>query len=247
LKVTLEVLCKEKNIDIIQWNQPNTILQKIGNDEADNEDHYQWQNNVQYESQTKLFNNFLYKSSRYVSDQIFMVNESNIRNKKILFIKDIPLFAFRDIKSFQSLLKNFLKYSKSSLIFSLTNSPSMSNEFNASKIFKQEFRKELAILEVTFNPIASSYLLKHLERIVKLENLSSLIDKDSLNEICAACDGDLRQAMNILELSINNPRVKSLSQLKSSVMSTENLAKKKKTTTASLNSNKSKTKKVNIF
>ena len=102
-----------------------------------------WKNNP-YESQAKLFSSFLFKSSRYVTDQIFSA-VADIRQKKNLFLKDIQYFAFKDIRGFQQLLSNFMKYSEFSMVFSLSNSPNLSNELNSTKIFKSDFRKELGL------------------------------------------------------------------------------------------------------
>lgn len=146
-QATLHILCREKNIELVQWNQPNTVLRAFdnNNDMQYTDDAEGWRDNPVGESQQKMFNNFLFKSSRYVSDQIFS-SESQIRPNKILFLKDIPLFAFRDVKSFHQLLVKFKTYSKASLIFSISNSPNSSNELNPAKIFKPEYRKEIGNL-----------------------------------------------------------------------------------------------------
>lgn len=143
-QATLNILCREKNIELVQWNQPNTVLRAFdnNNDMQYTDDAEGWRDNPVGESQQKMFNNFLFKSSRYVSDQIF-ASEAQIRPNKILFLKDIPLFAFRDVKSFHQLLVKFKTYSKASLIFSISNSPNSSNELNPAKIFKPEYRKEI--------------------------------------------------------------------------------------------------------
>ena len=142
-QTTLGLLCQEKDIEVVQWSQPNTVLKSFdnNNDMQYTDDAENWRDNPN-ESQLKMFTNFLFKSSRYVSDQIFS-KESQIRANKILFLKDIPLFAFRDIKAFQQLLSKFKAYSKASLVFSLSNSPNSSNELNPAKIFRPEFRKEI--------------------------------------------------------------------------------------------------------
>jgi DNA polymerase III delta prime subunit len=179
---------------MITWTQPNMSLTKIENNETDRSYHADYQ---VYESQAKLFDQFLFKSSRYISDQIFCTEQ---RTKKLLFIKDIPLFAYREPLNFQKQLRQFIKYSKYSLVICLTTSPVQSNETNPIKVLTLELRKELNMQEVTFNPLAVSYMNKQVERIAQLENLSFL-DSNSINEICQSSDGDLRHAINILELA----------------------------------------------
>ena len=167
------------------WTQPNMSLSKIENCETDRS--YQPDYQV-YESQVKLFDQFLFKSSRYISDQIFCTEQ---RSKKLLFVKDIPIFAYREPANFQKLLRQFIKYSKYSLVICLTTSNVQSNELNPIKVLTQDLRKELNMLEIAFNPLAASYMNKQVERIAQLENLSFL-DSNSINEICQSSDGDLR-------------------------------------------------------
>jgi DNA polymerase III delta prime subunit len=208
-QTTLKLLCKEKNAEIVEWSQPNTALGRFDNNNdmeyTEDAESHDWRSNP-YESQSKVFANFLFKTSRY-SSQIFCDDESK-SGKKIIFFKDIPMFAFRDTKAFQKILSNFMAYSKSPMVFSLSNSPGMSKEFNPIKIFTADFRRELGAVEVAFNPIASTYVSKHLEKIVKQEaGFSDKLDKDFIAEVCLISDGDLRQALNILELAQYNPKV----------------------------------------
>ena len=76
------------------WSQPNMTLDKIENNELNNNNNEY----IAYESQTKLFDQFLNKSSRYISDQIF---NTELRVKKLLFTKDIPYFSYREPAVFQ--------------------------------------------------------------------------------------------------------------------------------------------------
>lgn len=176
----------------MQWSQPNMTLAKIETNDPSYQVEFQ-----QYESQAKLFDQFLFKSSRYISDQIFT---KEVRSKKILYLKDLPYFAYRDVQVFQNQLRHFSKYSKYSLVISLTTSPAQSNELNPARVLTQDLRKELNILEITFNPLATSYMLKQIERIAQAENLA-FTDANATNEICQSSDGDLRHAINILELA----------------------------------------------
>ncbi len=208
-QATLEILCKEKNIEVVQWSQPNTSLGRFDNnndmDYTEDPESNDWRNNP-YESQSKVFANFLFKTSRY-SSQIFC--DENQSSKKIIFFKEIPLFAFKDAKGFQKILSNFLVYSKSPMVFSFSNSLGVSKEFNPIKIFTVDFRNELGFFEVAFNPIANTYVSKHLENIMKREaGFKENSDKNFINEVCLISDGDLRQALNILELAQYNPKLR---------------------------------------
>jgi hypothetical protein len=141
----------------------------LGKKKENNELNNNNNENIPYESQTKLFDQFLNKSSRYISDQIF---NTELRVKKILFIKDIPYFSYREPAVFQNQMRKFIQYSKYSLVILSTNSTVHSNEMNPAKVLTQELRKELNINEITFNPLAASYMLKTIERIALLEGLN---------------------------------------------------------------------------
>jgi DNA polymerase III delta prime subunit len=203
------------------WSQPNMTLDKIENNELNNNNNEY----IAYESQTKLFDQFLFKSSRYISDQIF---NTELRVKKLLFIKDIPYFAYREPGVFQNQMRKFIQYSKYSLVILSTNSPVQSNEMNPAKVLTQELRKELNINEITFNPLAASYMLKTIERIALLEGLN-FVNENSINEICETSDGDLRHAINILELAANKSSKSNIST---------STAKKRKLNTNKSNNNK---------
>lgn len=149
----------------------------------------------------------MFKSSRYTSDQIFKTsNESSnsCDNAKILFVKEIPNFAYRDPKVFLNLLNEFKKFSKYSLIFSLTQT-TYSTELNPQKIFSNDTRKDLKIIEICFNSFANTYLNKHIERIAKGENYN-FVDKKFMENLCLTCNGDLRNAINLLELFSTQPK-----------------------------------------
>lgn len=58
-QTTLQLLCKEKGVEVVQWDQPNTALKRFdNNNDMEYVNDPDWQNNP-YESQTKVFANFL--------------------------------------------------------------------------------------------------------------------------------------------------------------------------------------------
>jgi hypothetical protein len=156
-------------------------------------------NNHNYESQSNLFRQFLFKSSRYVSDQIFSSSDENVRQSKCLLIKELPPFIHRDVASFHNMLRQFSKYSKFSLVFLLTDS----NKANENgRLFTSDIRRELCIQEIAFNALAPSYLSKHIERICNAEMFgNSSIDKSFIDDVCNTSNGDLRYALNLIDMA----------------------------------------------
>jgi hypothetical protein len=154
-------------------------------------------------SQLNEFSQFIFKSSRYSSEQLFGASDEHSAKKKaILVVKDIPNAAFYNIIKFHELLKNFSKYSMRSLIFLINTTGFVNNqtETNVSKLFTSEIKQQLGVIEVNFNPIAVTYMSKHIEKLAKLEDLK-FVDKSFVKDICDKSNGDLRYALNLLELS----------------------------------------------
>ena len=194
------MLCKEKKVELVDWNNTSVKLDSLDidiNTGESNADYEMLHSNIN-ESQLKLFKQFLFKSSRYLSDQIFDTDSD--RKTKFLFVKEMPNFAFRELNAFQGLLRDFKTYSKFSIIFTLqTSSGSSNGDSNPHRIFTQDVRRELGIVELNFNAFANTYLTKQIERICKAEGIDT-IDKKVIERMSANCNGDLRHAINMLEL-----------------------------------------------
>lgn len=161
------------------------------------------------ESQVKMFQQFLFKSSRYESDQLFasasQQTNSQTTHKLILMVKEIPNVFFRDSGRTQlaSCLRQFVKYSRHPIVFVVTQTSYAAgvDSCNPNRLFTSDLKKELGILELSFNAIANTFLLKHLDRVVKSEGLSSSVDRAFLDGLCQIANGDLRNAVNTLEMS----------------------------------------------
>ncbi len=130
------------------------------NMESENQD---FQADSQYESQAKLFKQFLFKSSRYFSEQIFSI-ENCTEKKNLLLVKEIPNFAFYNVKQFQDILREYYKYSKFPLVFIITTQTNTKSA-NPARLFSSDFVKELNIQEISFNSLAITYIAKHIDRI----------------------------------------------------------------------------------
>ncbi|RMZ94778.1 cell cycle checkpoint RAD17 isoform X2, partial [Brachionus plicatilis] len=170
--VTLKVLCKEKNVELVEWDQNNLNLKSF---DLQNQGDYA----APYESQIKKFTQFLFKSSRYESNQLFgQANTSHL--KKILLVKELPNFAFKDVQVFLNLLQEFKRFSRFSLVFTLTQTHS--TDLNPHRIFSADTRKNLRVLEISFNSIANTYMSKKIDKIAKLERFG-FADKKFLENV----------------------------------------------------------------
>jgi hypothetical protein len=192
----LKVLCKEKNIDLITVNLNNLKIDSISITPANANENNDNQN---YESQLTIFEQYLFKSSRYCVDQIFKKESDQQNSKRLLFIKEIPNSAYYNQTGFQNILRKFLKFSKCSLCFSFNLTSNVSWDINPFKLFTNEFKTELKITEISFNSFANSFLTKAINRIIQLEGLQAHLTKDEINDLCSMSNGDLRYTINCLE------------------------------------------------
>lgn len=199
-----------------------TSTSLFNNNNNNNEDtnEFNYDNNIATanESQLVALEQFLFKSSRYSTDQIFQKDGGSNR-KRLLLIKEIPNSAYYNLSQFQVILRKYMKYSKSSpLCFSFNLNTNSSWDTNPYKLFTNELKQELKIYEINFNAFANSFLIKALNRIIQLEGgMQTNITKDELNDLCVMCNGDLRYAINCLEFYFIKKRKKlNSSQTKSS-------------------------------
>lgn len=213
------MLCKEKNIEISVWSASGLNLTSLDPSITNELEVYA-------ESQVKLFEQFLFKSSRYASDQLFTSSQQSASQRLLLLVKEIPNVFFRDggRSQFAACLRQFIKYSKYPLVFIVTQGSYSSNgggsfgdSCNPNRLFTSDLKRELGIVEVNFNAVANTFLMKHLERIAKLEGMTAA-DRPLLESLCQMANGDLRNAVNTLEMACagqNKPSAVKLSQAQS--------------------------------
>lgn len=120
-------------------------------------------------------------------------------------------------------MRQFCKFAKFSLIFILTTNNNSSNSAQSSdrsgsnymKLFTTDLKRDLNLIEISFNAFANTYISKLIEHIGKLENLR-FVDKAFIENVCSICNGDLRNALNLVELASNkgsNPEVITLDEI----------------------------------
>lgn len=206
IKCTLKVLCKEKNIDLVTWSSSQSVNLSSLNPAGSSTSEFE----IGHESQVKLFQQFLFKSSRYEADQLFTTGNSKqtdvqYNNKIVLMVKEIPNVFFRDGGRAQlaACLRQYTKYSRHPLVFVVTQTSyaSAGDSCNPNRLFTSDLKRELGVLELSFNAIANTFLLKHLDRIVRSEGLTAVADRAFLDGLCQIANGDLRNAVNTLEVS----------------------------------------------
>ena len=188
-------MCQEKNIDLTICNLTNLKIDSISITPTNGNENNENQN---YESQLTIFEQYLFKSSRYCVDYIFKKESDQQNGKRILFVKEIPNSAYYNQAGFQNILRKFSKFSKCSLCFSFNLTSNVSWDINPFKLFTNEIKSELKITEISFNSFANSFLTKAISRIIQLEGLQTHLTKDEINDLCSMSNGDLRYTINCL-------------------------------------------------
>ncbi|CAF4573462.1 unnamed protein product [Rotaria sp. Silwood1] len=89
------------------------------------------------------------------------------------------------------------------IIFIITDNSSLSTSNNPNVLFSLSIIDEFKIEQISFNPIAPTYMKKALELIIHQASLLKLKppSRDCINDIIQTANGDLRLAINTLQFS----------------------------------------------
>lgn len=165
-----------------------------------------WDRDIPTTSQTAKFSEFLLRSGHYGSLQLTTesVLPENLLGKLIL-VEDIPNFCLRDPLVLHSLLEKYRQCGRFPLVLIISESSSKADS-NSRKLVPPKVCEELGIETISMNPIATTLMLKALERIASREkqagNLSDLPTKSVLTDLAEKSRGDIRAALNSLQFSL---------------------------------------------
>ena len=203
---TLKVLATELQGSIQEWSNP-----------TENVAYSQDFSEIPYVSQTNSFRNFMIRAGKY--------KLLGGGRHKFILIEDLPPFAMRNTADFHDIIRTVNRLFP--LIFIQSE---MSGKEDLKKlIFPQDFMEELRIFEINFNAAAPTILTKTLLTIAQIEK-SSVQDKNVLNSIATSSNGDIRAAINSLQIASitgRNGISNAVFQSNSSLMSSSKSAKKK--------------------
>ncbi|CAF2089254.1 unnamed protein product [Rotaria magnacalcarata] len=103
------------------------------------------------------------------------------------------------------------------IVFVITDNSSLSASNNPNILFSLSIIDELKIEQISFNPIAPTYMKKALELIIHQASLLKLKppSRDCITDIIQTANGDLRLAINTLQFSSNNKLKVSIGKLNS--------------------------------
>lgn len=205
----VQVLAKELGYSLIEWLNPMN-LKEPSNQELDTL------------SLTEKFSRFMSLCETY--PELELMDSNNIQKrgknaqgkKKFIFLDEIPhLSKFNGtLDAFRNVIRTALTSRGAfSIIMVLTeiqlnnlegiNSQDR-NSFNSVQIMGNDLLQDPRVTVLQFNPIAPTYMKKCLGSILRKEGVPKSPKLLSLVEnICSASEGDLRSAINSLQLSIS--------------------------------------------
>ncbi|EFO86048.1 CRE-HPR-17 protein [Caenorhabditis remanei] len=170
---SVEVLCKEKNIELIDYT-PELLHDDF----------------LEYEKHdfSQLIRFLIRRHASLMGGS----------KKQILFVTELPDQSYQDAERFREEMYEALHRIRHPVIFCLTNDIACWN-LNPDKLFTREFIRKADISTITFNPVADTFMKKALIRASNL--LPSPLSDTKLNIIKEEARGDLRTAMNMLQMN----------------------------------------------
>ncbi|CAL8129669.1 unnamed protein product [Orchesella dallaii] len=180
--------------EVKEWINPMSLTQyRPGQDFRDD---------VQGRNQLDLFTDFLFRTSQYRSLPIKGKALRKYRKYRVTLVEDIPNALYREPNTFHEILRKYSKSGISPLIFVFTDTAS--GEHSMFKMFPKTLMTELNIQNISFNPVASSYMVKFMLDICTKESIP--VDKGLVEDLAATANGDMRCAVNNMQFSLTKER-----------------------------------------
>ncbi|XP_055634283.1 cell cycle checkpoint protein RAD17 [Toxorhynchites rutilus septentrionalis] len=189
---TIRTIARELNYEVCEWTSPVDV------DLFSNEN-YDFENGAKEEvtyraGQQQLFDEFLYKTSRYCS--IFEAQSSG----KLLLVKDFPNVFLRNPESFQRSLETYWEVGASPLVFIATETSNKRLDI-VYNLFPPAVVQDFQIAQVSFNSVSGTLLKKAVKRLCSLLVSSDRAQQyrvpaqETIDSIILSSQGDLRNAM----------------------------------------------------
>jgi len=181
---TLKTLCKEMRVDVQEWHNPTTIY-----DEG-----------LPYEPQTEAFKRFVSRAIKYRA----LLGDHSI-NKKLVLIEEVPAFLLKDPGLLHQALERFRVSAPWPLV--IIHSESQQKKSDTKRLYPPEILAKLS--HISFNPIASTNLVKALSAIAMIESSYGvrsfkIPEKAIMTSLAASVNGDVRAAINALQFACLN-------------------------------------------
>jgi len=191
---SVTLISKELGIDIHQWEEPiryKTNVEWEYNQDLEFEDRHIDLNPLCHLS------DFMLRTNRYSMLPLKGAGKNTSLNKKLLLVKDLPAMVYTNLEQWHQLLMDYCFKGKTPVVFILT-------EGNKSygvglKLFPTNLQEKLFMSTINFNSLPNTFIAKALERVLNQEK-RSLPSNCQLSDIVESSNGDLRSALNTLQL-----------------------------------------------
>ncbi|XP_062469856.1 cell cycle checkpoint protein RAD17 isoform X2 [Pezoporus occidentalis] len=198
---TIQILAKDLGVQVQEWINPISLdfaKEDVRNMFGHDSDFHM----CPIQAQAAVFQDFLLRANKY--NKLQMLGESSENDKKLILIEDLPNQFYREPRSLHEILRRFVRMSRCPLIFIISDN--FSGDSKQRLIFPGDILEELHISTISFKPVATTNMMKVLNRIAATEaslkrGKNFALDKTSLELLCRGCSGDIRSAINSLQFS----------------------------------------------
>uniref|UniRef100_A0A182MHR9 AAA+ ATPase domain-containing protein n=1 Tax=Anopheles culicifacies TaxID=139723 RepID=A0A182MHR9_9DIPT len=188
--ICIKTLAKALNYDVSEWTTPVDVDLFL-DDRFDFEDR---ENKNGRRPQKALFDDFLYKTSRYCS----LFSTAN-ENGKLLLVKDFPNSMLRTPDEFHHSLERYRDSSMDPIVFIATDTTCKSLDV-AYNLFPPHIMDNFQMRHIKFNAVSASLMKKAIKRmgaIIKTDKeiskqYQTVPSKAIEEDIVASSQGDLR-------------------------------------------------------
>ncbi|XP_056142780.1 cell cycle checkpoint protein RAD17 isoform X2 [Lampris incognitus] len=201
---TVQVLARELSFGLQEWTNPSTFTEHLNHDAfRQTFDPASSFGGFPGSSQTGLFQEFLLRANKYNCLQ--MAGEEGPKDRKVILVEDFPNQFYRQPRSLHDILRRFVRTGRCPLVFIVSDS--LRGDSSSKLLFPREVQEELAICNISFNPVAPTTMMKILTRIATLEAGKSkgricVPEKAALEQLCSGSSGDIRSAINSMQFSL---------------------------------------------
>ncbi|KAJ5068491.1 cell cycle checkpoint protein rad17 [Anaeramoeba ignava] len=235
--IVIEVLAKSLKCEVCEWKESTEISKKDidGNNIIPYESRLEDLEQFLYESEK--FPSLVIEKIKNISLNSKNENENeNEKEKdkdknneipkqeflsKIIMLEELPFFnSFEQKQRFQNMISRYLLEGVFPLVLIIsdhfisrdTRSNSQNLKYGAWSILSKEIINSPLVKHIRMNPIARSYILKVLKKINLNENLK--ISHNVLSMISQHANGDIRQALILLQLLCLDMEAKKIKNIK---------------------------------
>lgn len=183
---TVRVLCEELELELIEWNSPE-CCELFYNPEGDEV--------IFEENQVQSFSKFLKSADRGSIEQSAL--------QKVVLVEQLPNIFYREPSMLHGTLRNCINGTVCMYIFIMSDTDSCWY-LNPKRILPANIRIQLGFDHIAFNASAITFLSKTLRRITSQLNITA--SALQIKQIAESSKGDIRAAINNLQLSIDEDK-----------------------------------------